>query len=994
MKVIEKKDIKLSFRPALLSIILGFFSIILTFFIAYYTYINSRENAEQIYHKHYLEKAKILALSAELVRNLTDDKVLKLIVNIWKDSGIKPQDEYICIVDKKSDLILHTLHPETIGKSAGKNKILDVKNNEKCMLMNVVESETDIVGRYVSSGGNKQIAAFAFLPHKNWTIGIHRNLKALQAEVKGIFSLSLTGFWVIGLFVIPLTIIIVIFTFLTYRNQITQSGNDLKISEKKYKQISENSPAIVFQFRMSPEGSFSFPYINDNVQFIMGIPAEEVVKDSFKLLDMVHPEDQLLFQENILKSAETLSQYKQIIRYLKDGEEKWIEANSTPNRIDDGSILWNGFFTECTERIKSKEALEASEQKNRLWLENSPVCTKILDLDFNLKYMSASGINGLKIDDINKFYEKPYPLSFFPDSFKVVMRRNLEKVKRAKKKITYEAPLVDLKGNEIWFNSTLVPVSDEKGDLDYIMVVSIETTKRVHAERALIENEKKYRTLFERESDAVFIFDPETSNILEANTATSKMYGYDNDELIGMPCLRFSADIKKSTSTIEKIGRDGFANIQSRSHRKKDGTIFPVDLSAYNITLAGKEMMYAICKDITKQKIAENERKKLEDQLQQAQKMEAIGTLAGGIAHDFNNILGVIMGYSDLALDDPSDTKNVVIYMERVMSASKRAKDMVGQILAFSRKDEQIMKSVDIGKLVKETISFLRSSIPTTIEISSSIDKELDLIFGSETQINQVLMNLCTNAAHAMKKEGGLMKIALNAVVLDTDEALFMNLEPGSYQHLSVSDTGTGIKKNVIDRIFEPYFTTKKAGEGTGMGLAVTYGIVKSHGGTIKVYSELGTGTVFNIYFPVMGSRIKENISIQEKAVFSENKERILFVDDEIQLAELGAEMLEKLEYNVEKSTSSIEALEAFKVTPDKFDMIITDMTMPNMTGVKLAAEIHKIRPDIPVILCTGFSNGINKTNHLEKGISALVMKPITKSELSKVIRDILDKNQ
>ncbi len=400
--------------------------------------------------------------------------------------------------------------------------------------------------------------------------------------------------------------------------------------------------------------------------------------------------------------------------------------------------------------------------------------------------------------------------------------------------------------------------------------------------------------------------------------------------------------------------------------------------------------------DITEKKDIEIEREKLKNQLQQAQKMEAIGTLAGGIAHDFNNILGVIMGYTELTMDDLTDTKKVIINLQRVMKASERAKEMVQQILAFSRKDEQTMISVNIGEIIKETASFLRSTIPTTIEIKFNIEEDCGQIFGNITQINQVLMNLCTNAAFAMKEKGGVLEISLKEVVLDKESSILAGLQFGVYQQLTVSDTGTGMNQEIIERIFEPYFTTKDVDEGTGMGLAVIYGIIKSHSGDIKVYSEPGKGTVFNVYFPVPDSDNTEKLAstdTDQTAVMG-NNEKILFVDDDVSLVELGTQVINRLGYQVHSRSSSIEALEAFKADPDKYDLIITDMTMPNMTGVKLASEIHKIRPDIPVILCTGFSSGINKDNYKVQGISALIMKPVIKRELAEAIRDVLDRKE
>ncbi len=396
--------------------------------------------------------------------------------------------------------------------------------------------------------------------------------------------------------------------------------------------------------------------------------------------------------------------------------------------------------------------------------------------------------------------------------------------------------------------------------------------------------------------------------------------------------------------------------------------------------------------DISDKMYAELENMKLQEKLAQSQKMEAIGTLAGGIAHDFNNILGIIIGYTEITMEDITDTDDTLSSnMEHILKASIRAKDMVQQILAFSRKSTQEMGSVNIGNIIKETIGFLRSSIPTTIEIIYKIEKDLGLIYGNSTQINQVLMNLCTNASHAMKVSGGKLGVTLKKTILDVDDSIRIEIDPGIYQHLIVSDTGCGMVKSVYERIFEPYFTTKKDGEGTGMGLAVIYGIVKSHRGDIKVYSEPGKGTVVNVYFPVLETGLIEEITSETYNVQG-NNELVLFVDDEKHLVDLSAIMLKKLGYKVESSYSSIEALEKFRANPKKFDLIITDMTMPNMTGIKLAAEIHKIKKTIPVILCTGFSDGITKNNFQSLGISALIMKPIVRKEMANAIKNVLGK--
>lgn len=526
------------------------------------------------------------------------------------------------------------------------------------------------------------------------------------------------------------------------------------------------------------------------------------------------------------------------------------------------------------------------------------------------------------------------------------------------------------------------------------LILELEEMRRKNSE--LEKNEEKYKLLFDK-MDSGFALHKIVLNdkgapidyiFIDINDAFTKLTNLKRENIIGKKVTEVLSDIENDTvdwiSTYGQVVLTGNSiNFENYSETLKKW----YSILAYKMD---EEQFAVLIHDVTKRKQIELTLKKSKEQLVQAQKMEAIGILAGGIAHDFNNILGVIMGYTELTLDSPEVTKVTIKNMKRIMSASERAKDMVKQILAFSRKDDQTMMSVNIGKIIKEVIVFLRSSIPTTIEIEVDIEKDLGLVFGNATQINQVLMNLCTNASYAMKDDGGVLKIDLKEVVLDKESAAFLSLEPGIYQQLIVSDNGIGISKEIIDRIFEPYFTTKGINEGTGMGLAVIYGIMKSHKGSINVYSEQGKGTVFNVYFPLMDIDKPEKKTDVIHETFIGNNESILFVDDEIALVELGEQMLKNLGYRVDKRTSSIEALEAFKFNSDKYDLIITDMTMPNMTGVQLASEIHKIRSDVPIILCTGFSDRISKNNYTEKGISALVMKPILKSELSKVIQKIL----
>jgi len=374
--------------------------------------------------------------------------------------------------------------------------------------------------------------------------------------------------------------------------------------------------------------------------------------------------------------------------------------------------------------------------------------------------------------------------------------------------------------------------------------------------------------------------------------------------------------------------------------------------------------------------------------LQQAHKMEAIGTLAGGIAHDFNNILSAIIGYSELAIEK-SKGHAIQEDLQEVLIAGKRATDLVKQILTFSRQGGKVEnKPVQVNLIVKEALKLLRSSLPTTIEIHANIQSD-SLVMADPTQIHQVLMNLCTNAAHAMRG-GGTLEVGLADVSLDSAfTSEHPEIEPGLFIRLTISDTGNGMTSDVLDRIFDPFFTTKESGEGTGMGLAVVHGIVKSHGGAITVYSEPEKGSTFNIFFPVIKRRVQEETKGEE--ILPTGAEHILFVDDELALVSIGKNILEPLGYQVESRTSSIEALELFKAMPGKFDLVITDMTMPNLRGDQLAKELMEVRPDIPVILCTGFSSEINEEKARTIGIRAFVFKPFLKHDMAKTVRKVLD---
>ncbi|MCP4551812.1 MAG: response regulator, partial [Bacteroidetes bacterium] len=381
----------------------------------------------------------------------------------------------------------------------------------------------------------------------------------------------------------------------------------------------------------------------------------------------------------------------------------------------------------------------------------------------------------------------------------------------------------------------------------------------------------------------------------------------------------------------------------------------------------------------------------LNESLKQSQKMESIGTLAGGIAHDFNNILFPIIGYTEMLLEDIPNDSPFQESLNAIYTGALRAKDLVTQILTFSRQENREMKLLKISPIVEEALKLVRSTIPTTIKIIQDIRSDYSVIKADPTQIHQIVMNLTTNASHAMADSGGELRIGIKEVIIDRGKISTSAMKPGSYVCLFVGDTGLGMPQNVKDKIFDPFYTTKENGKGTGMGLSVVHGIVASLGGVIEVDSEYGVGTEFRVYLPIVETTQEQPIKSKKK--IAGGTEKILLVDDEKNILEMEKKMLERLGYQVTSCLDSFEALEIFRSHPSEFDIVITDMAMPRMAGDKLSSGLVQIRPDIPVLLCTGFSETMSEKKAAAMGIKGFLLKPIVMKDLAQKIRDVLDEN-
>ncbi len=539
--------------------------------------------------------------------------------------------------------------------------------------------------------------------------------------------------------------------------------------------------------------------------------------------------------------------------------------------------------------------------------------------------------------------------------------------------------LISRGGAEFQIADSGAPIHRNSSVVLGVVLVFRDVTQEYHTKKELKESETKYRTMMNSMKEPIYICS--SDYIVEfMNKAMIKRIGRD---ATGEKCFFALHDLEKQCSWCmhDKILKKEYFELNIVS--PKDNRSYHVSNSPL-IHEDGSTSKLTVFRDMTKMK-------KMESQLRQAQKMEAIGTLAGGIAHDFNNILFPIVGYTELLREDIPQDSPLQESVTQVFRAALRAKDLVQQILTFSRQRDQEFKPVRLQIVLREALKLLGASIPKTIDIQVDLNPDCGMVVADPTQIHQIIMNLATNAYHAMQDSGGQLKVSLTQIQIESQLMGFDELPPGKYALFKVIDTGTGIKKDVMDKIFDPYFTTKPKDKGTGLGLSMVKGIAKSCNGDIHVYSELEKGTEVHVYLPIM-EKISDNRTSGSLQPIQGGTEKILLVDDEEAIIKMVKEMLERLGYHVTSRSGSCEALEVFKANPGNFDLVITDMTMPDMTGVQLANEIKSIRPSTPVLICTGFSDKINEETCKELGVQGYLVKPIIKREMAQEIRNIFDK--
>uniref|UniRef100_UPI0040579BE9 MASE3 domain-containing protein n=1 Tax=Candidatus Electrothrix sp. TaxID=2170559 RepID=UPI0040579BE9 len=520
------------------------------------------------------------------------------------------------------------------------------------------------------------------------------------------------------------------------------------------------------------------------------------------------------------------------------------------------------------------------------------------------------------------------------------------------------------------------------------------SVQRKEMEDALSKSEFECRSLFNDALDMIHIVDRQRK-ITSVNPVELNTLGYSREEIIGRPLVDIIHPTYKqgTTDVLEQMFQTKrcIKNYET-ALLGKNGQQVDIEVSAVPQLEQGRVVsIRAIMRNITERKKEEREREDLENQLRHSQKMEAIGTLAGGIAHDFNNILGPIFGYTEMALDVLPKDDLVRPWLKEVLSASHRARELVRQILTISRKADKEVQPLRVQLLIKEALKLLRFSIPSNIEIRQNLVPDCEAVLADPTRIHQVIMNLCTNAYHALRETGGVLEVSLKQVSLtQADIQKSMRLQPGEHLQLIVQDNGPGISAEILEKIFEPYFTTKAQGEGTGLGLAVVQSIILDLCGDIRVDSEPGKGTAFHVYLPVIQPG-NGKVLPEDGEDLPRGTERILVVDDDLELVRMNQNRLERLGYQVAMYTESYEAFAAFQQEPDAFDLLVSDMTMPRMTGIDLTQKVLALCPDLPVIICTGFSELIDEEKAQKVGARALLMKPLTKKELACAVRQVLD---
>ena len=752
----------------------------------------------------------------------------------------------------------------------------------------------------------------------------------------------------------------------------------LRESEEKYRRIYENS--VVGFFQSTPEGRFLG--VNPAFAKMLGYESpEELVSSVSDIASQTYanPEDRSRYHKAL--EADGYAEDFELKARCRDGSEIWVSDSSRAEFDEDGKIVrYEGIVVDITDRKQAEEELYKIEAMTKALLNGIPESAFLIEFDGTIIAANTTVAQRLNcpMEELiasNIYNRVSHEVSEF-------RRKFIDQAVQTGKPFQFE----DVRsGRNI--DNRINPILDQHGKVTRLAIVGIDITEQKRTEEALRESEDFLNRTGDMAQVGGWEVDLDTMKVVWTKT-TGRIHELPHG---------YFPDLEEAISYYHPEDQDHVRQCVQRAIESSE----PFDFTVRLITAKGRERwvralgqpifdsgscvrLSGTFQDIT-------ERLKLEEELRQSQKMESIGTLAGGIAHDFNNILGIIVGNTELAMFDIPKWSPAQESLKEVREASLRARDLVTQILLFARQKEHTLSNIRVEPIAMESLKMLRATIPTTVEINQEIQEDLPTVLADAAQIQQIIMNLCTNAGQVMEADGGTLRFKLDLAELNAPtDTLAGRITEGRYVRIQVQDTGPGISPENLERIFEPFFTTKGVGEGTGLGLAVVHGIVQDRHGGILVESEEGKGTIFRVYLPA-SEEAPADESQEEESELPKGHERVLFVDDEPMIMKLGQRMLERQGYHVETRASGTDALECFRQDPHRFDLVVTDMTMPGMRGDRLAEEILAIRPGIPVILSTGYSKHISNEKAREMGIRAFVMKPLTAQELASTVRKVLN---
>lgn len=719
---------------------------------------------------------------------------------------------------------------------------------------------------------------------------------------------------------------------------------------------------------------------------LLGIEADHPT-DAAGWLALVHPAQRAMmaaYLTTLIQQQQSFDKEYQII-HGKSGQTRWVHGLGQLRVDSEGQpVELFGTIQDITERKAAEEALVKSEATYRELIDGMNETVWVIGADEKFIDVNRTASELLQYSREELLTMGPRDIDPSITETTIKQRQNSFAQNRIR---IFESTHIrkDGKAIPVEIQSTKVTYNGRTATLS----IARDITERKAAEAALHKSQTTTRLLaavVHQAREAIIITD--LAGIIEyVNPAYTAMTGYTAAELLGHP-LR----VPTPEQPVDQGQQTPWATVQQNEtwtgrfmDVRKDGSHYHKDITLFPIHDAdGQLINYCqIARDISHEL-------QLERQLSQAQRLETIGTLAGGIAHDFNNILMPMIGYAEMAAVKLPSTDPLQTNLQQILKGAQRARELVRQILTFSRQHEQQRSPLYLHIIVKEALKLMRPSIPSTIEIRQLIDPACQKVLGDATQLHQVLVNLCTNAFHAMEEKGGVLTITLEQVVIDPTLAqLYPNLQQEDYARLAVSDTGIGMARATLERIFEPFFTTKSVDQGTGLGLSVAHGIIRAHDGALLAQSALGKGSTFYIYLPIFVADTKQSTEQEESVV--RGQETILLVDDEPTIAEILKVMLEWLGYQADAYSSSRAALTAFQHQPQKYDLVLSDLTMPDMTGVELAGQLQLVRPGIPVIIITGYGNRLDEKTQQRNGIRHVAGKPIIISELAPLIRQVLD---